>query len=217
MSETVILGIQPTFYLKKIEPLTIPQKLFTGNYKEITLDYIQGWIKTAKETSPAVSVIGTNKLDKMFTYSDRNNNVFTCVTTNNFTGENTICYWCRGLFSHPWVGIPYRLEQSTTKDYFYTDGCYCCFECAAAEINTICKKSLVLHGGLLTSPNVLLNLLFSAVHPDKLLKPSLHFSQHQRNGGSLDDKEYYENRSYFMETSNIVIVPFKKVSIKTNS
>jgi len=216
MSETVILGIQPTFYLKKIEPLSIPQKLLNGEYKEITFDFIQSWKKTAKETSPAISVIGTNKLEKMFTYSDRNNNVFTCVTTNNFTGTNTICYWCRATFSHPWIGIPYRLEQSVTKDYFYTDGCYCCFECAAAEMNTICKKSLVLHGGLLTSPNVLLNLLFTAIYPEKDLKPSLHFSHHERNGGALNDKEYYENRSYFMETSNIVIVPYKKVSIKTN-
>lgn len=218
MSETVILGIQPTFYLKKIEPLSIPLKFISGAYKEITLETIQGWKKTAKETtSHPITVIGTNKMEKMFTYSDRNNNVFTCVTTNNFNGNSTICYWCRGAFSHPWIGIPYRLEQSTTKDYFYTDGCYCCFECAASEMNSIEKKSRVLHGGLLTSPNVLLNLLFSALYPEKLLKPSLHFSYHERNGGALNDKEYYENRSYFMETSNIVVIPYKKVSVKMSS
>jgi hypothetical protein len=217
MSETVILGIQPTFYLKKIDPLSIPQKFMNGAYKNITFETIQSWKKVSKETSQPISVIGTNKLDKIFTYSDRNNNVFTCITTNNLNpGANQICYWCRDSFSHPWIGIPYRLEQSISKNYYYTDGCYCSFECASAEMDSMMKKSIILHGGLLTSPNILLKLLFHAIYPHKHLKSAPHFSYHERNGGALSDNEYYESRSYFLETSGIVILPFKKVVIKMN-
>jgi len=213
MSETVILGIQPTIYLKKIDPLTVPQKITNGDYKNITLETIQGWKKTTKE-SHQISVIGTNRLDKMFTYTDRNNNVFTFVTTNNFQSSNTSCQWCRGAFQHPWIGIPYRLEQSQSKDYYYTDGCYCCFECALAEVESISKRSYVLHSGLLMSPNILLENLYTTLYPNKKLRPSPPFYHHERNGGALTDKEYYENKSQFIETSGIIVIPYKKVSVR---
>jgi hypothetical protein len=214
MSETVILGIQPTFYLKKIDPLSIPQKLVNGDFKNITLELVQGWKKHAIEQKNQISVIGTNKMEKMFTYSDRNNNVFTFVTTNNFKMAHTICQWCRIHFSNPWIGIPYRLEQSIDKNYYYTDGCYCCFECAYAELCSMMKKSHVLHGGLIVSPNILLESLFQQIYPGKYLKASPEFYHHERNGGALTDKEYYENKSELIETSGIVIIPYKRMSVK---
>jgi hypothetical protein len=215
MSETVILGIQPTFYLKKIDPLLIPQKILNGDYKNITVDFVQAWKKAVKEsTHLPVSVISANPQEKMFTYSDRNNNIFTCVTTNNFSTQGSICQWCRLPFSHSWIGIPYRLEQSNTTDYYYTEGCYCCFECAAAEVSLISKRIHVLHSGLLTSPNILLETMFHSVYPEKTLHSSPPFQQHEKNGGALNDKEYYENRSIYMETSGIVIVPYKKIYVK---
>lgn len=213
MSETVILGIQPTIYLKKIDPLSIPQKILNGEYTSITLETIQSWKKSTKE-SHQIKVIGTNKLDKMFTYTDRNNNVFTCVTTNNFQPNPTICQWCRGTFQHSWIGIPYRLEQSQTKDYYYTDGCYCCFECAMAEVECLSKKSYVLHSSLLVSPNILLENLHEKLYPTKRLKSSPPFYLHERNGGSLSDRDYYENKSQYIETTDIIIMPYKKVMVK---
>jgi hypothetical protein len=214
MSETVILGIQPTFYLKKIEPLVIPQKLVNGVYKNINLSLIQEWKKESIEPKNQVSVISANRQDKMFTYSDRNNNIFTFVTTNNFKMGNLVCQWCRLQFTHPWIGIPYRLEQSLDKNYYYTDGCYCCFECASAEINLMMKRSYVCHGAVLLSPNILLDNLFQSIYPNQTLKSSLPFYYHERNGGALNDKEYYQNKSEFVETSGIVIIPYKKTTIK---
>jgi hypothetical protein len=214
MSETVILGIQPTFYLKKTEPLIIPQKLVNGEFKNITLELIQGWKKEIKENKNQVSVISANKQDKMFTYADRNNNIFTFVTTNNFKMAHTICQWCRDHFTNPWIGIPYRMEQAVDKNIYYTDGCYCCFECAYAEINLIMKRSYILHGGMLLSPNILLENLFHEIYPKKQLKASPPFYHHERNGGALNDKEFYENKSEFVETSGVVIVPYKKMSLR---
>jgi len=215
MSETVILGIQPTFYLKKIDPLSIPQKILNGDYKNITLEHIIGWKKTVKEpVHQTVSVITSNQQEKMFTYSDRNNNIFTCVTTNNFSSQGSICQWCRIPFQHTWVGIPYRLEQSSTKDYYYTEGCYCCFECASAEVNLLSKRMHILHSGLLVSPNILLETMFHSIYPDKVLTSSPNFQLHEKNGGALNDKEFYENKSIFMETSGIVVVPYKKIFVK---
>lgn len=213
MSETVILGIQPTIYLKKIDPLSVPQKIINGDYKDVTLESIQSWKKSTKETH-LISVIGTNRFDKMFTYTDRNNNVFTCVTTNNFQSNGTICQWCRIPFQHTWIGVPYRLEQTNTKSYYYTDGCYCCFECAMAEIESTSKKSYVLRSGLLMSPHILLENLFLSMYPNKNLHASPPFYYHERNGGSMTDKEYYENRSQLIETSGIIVVPYKKISVK---
>jgi hypothetical protein len=215
MSETVILGIQPTFYLKKIDPLSIPSKILGGEYKNVSLESVQAWKKSTKDTShQQVSVIGTNQQDKMFTYSDRNNNIFTCVTTNNFSPNGATCQWCRLSFQNSWVGIPYRLEQTQTKDYYYTEGCYCCFECAAAEVNLISKRVHILHSGLLTSSNILLETMFKSVYPDKTLICSPDFRLHERNGGALSDKDFYENKSLFLETSGIVIVPYKKIFVK---
>jgi hypothetical protein len=213
MSETVILGIQPTIYLKKIDPLSVPQKIINGDYKDITLETIQSWRKSTKETHQ-ISVIGTNRLEKMFTYTDRNNNVFTCITTNNFQSNGTICQWCRLSFQHTWIGVPYRLEQTQSKCYYYTDGCYCCFECAMAEVESISHKNYVLRSGLLLSPHILLENLFLSIYPNKILRASPPFYHHERNGGSMTDKEYYENRSQLIETSGIIVMPYKKIAVK---
>lgn len=215
MSETVILGIQPTFYLKKIDPLNIPTKILSGEYKSVTLEQIQGWKKAVKETvHKPVSVISSNQQDKMFTYSDRNNNIFTCVTTNNFSSETSICQWCRLPFTHSWIGIPYRLEQTASKNYYYTEGCFCCFECASAEVNLLSKRIHILHSGLLTSPNILLETMFRSVYPEKTLRASPDYFHHEKNGGALTDSEYYQNKSIFMDTSGIVVVPYKKIFVK---
>ena len=217
MTETVILGIQPTFYLKKIEPLQIPTKILSGDFKQITLETLSGWKKTTTEPIHQVNVIGTNKMDRMFTYSDRNNNIFTCVTTNNVGCQNVICQWCRLPFTHSWIGIPYRMEKSPNMSIFYTEGCFCCFECVEAELQSVCHKSHILQSGLLLSPNVLLEVLFKKLYPGKKLYASPHFTLHERNGGALSDKEFYDERSYYMETSGVVLVPYKKVFIKMNT
>jgi hypothetical protein len=216
MTETVILGIQPTFYLKKIDPLQIPSRILNGEFKDVTLESIMGWKKTTVEPAHQVNVIGTNKYDRMFTYSDRNNNIFTCVTTNNFINANKVCQWCRLPFLHSWIGIPYRMEKSPSMCIFYTEGCYCCFECVEAELQSICHKPHILQSGLLMSPNVLLEVLFKKLYPEKKLFASPHFSLHEKNGGALTDKEFYEERSFFLETSGIVLMPYKKIAIKMN-
>jgi hypothetical protein len=56
--------------------------------------------------------------------------------------------------------------------------------------------------------------MFHSVYPEKTLQASPPFYHHEKNGGALSDKEYYENKSLFMETSGMVVVPYKKVFVK---
>jgi hypothetical protein len=215
MSDTVILGISPTFYLKRINPLSFSQKYYNGEYKTINLEYVKNNMKR-HQVNPMkqVEIMSTDPLSKRFTMVDRNNNTYTCVTTNNFDGKERICSWCRGMFTHSWIGIPYRVEYYDEETIFYTDGCHCCFECASAELSKTSKIRFNRYNGLYVTADILLETMFERIYPGKKLIQSPNFSLHERNGGSLNDEEFYTNKSIYVETSGIVVIPTKKISLQ---
>jgi hypothetical protein len=217
MSETIIFGISPTFYLKQIFPLLFTQKYLNGDFKHIDINFLKiNHKKSAINISQQVEIIGNSPLSKMFTLVDRNNNSFTCVTTNNFSDEakETICQWCRCNFSHSWIGIPYRLEVTENNSIYYTDGRYCCFECCFADLTYQSNRRFNRFHGQYVSADILLEQLHERIYPNTKLYPSPHFSLHERNGGALPDKDYYSQRSIFIETTGIIILPTKRISIQ---
>lgn len=217
MSDTVILGIAPTFYLKQIHPLNFPQKYIDGEFKNIDINYIKSNnIKSeVSKVHKQVEIIGSSRLSKLFTLVDRNNNTYVCVTTNNFSeGEESLCNWCRTTFKHSWIGIPYRLEYTDDNSTYYTDGIFCCFECAAAELRNYSKTRLNRFHGQYVTADILLESLYNKVYPGKKLIPSPHFSLHEKNGGALSDKDYYSQRSIYVEMTGVVLLPTKRVSLQ---
>jgi hypothetical protein len=214
-SETLILGVNPTFYLKKIEPLSIPSRLLHGDFKNITLSSIciEKGLNVVQEVK-TIEVISNNPLSNRFTLNDRNNNTFTCVTTNNFEyNEKKLCQWCRLPFTHSWVGIPYRLEVCDNENTYYTDGCYCCTQCVAAELRERSRIRFNRYNGLYVSADVLLEHLHSQLYPNIPLISAPHFYHHVLNGGALSDKEFYGHKTPFVETNGIVLIPTKRIGI----
>jgi hypothetical protein len=215
MSDTVILGISPTFYLKRINPLLFSQKYFNKEYSNIDVEFVKNNMKRHQlNPMKQIEIMSSDPLSKKFTMIDRNNNTYTCVTTNNFNGKQRICGWCRDMFSHSWIGIPYRVEYTEDVTIFYVDGCHCCFECAYAELSPNSKIRFNRYNGLYVTADILLETLFEKVFPGKTLVQSPHFSLHERNGGALNDDEYYSNKSMFIDTSGVVIIPTKKISLQ---
>jgi hypothetical protein len=215
MSDTVILGISPTFYLKRINPLSFSQKFFDGEYNRINIEYVRNNLKRHEicQIKP-IEIMSNDPLSKRFTMVDRNNNTYTCVTTNNNDGKEKICTWCRGVFGHTAIGIPYRVEYFDSEVIYYTDGCYCCFECGSAELSEKSKTRFNRYYGLYVTADILLETLYERIFPGKKLNKSPHFTLHERNGGSLTDDEYYGNKSIYIETSGIVLLPTKRISIQ---
>lgn len=223
MADTIILGIAPTFYLKKIEPLEIPLKYEEGKYSHIDLNYIKKIkaVDRLRAEAKNVEVIGANPLERKFTLTDRNNNTHTCITTNNIdynddgSVKERMCYWCRVPFNHSWVGLPYRLEIDIYDVHtYYTDGCYCSFNCVMAEINEKSRNRINELFGIKVSSLVLLECLHSRIYTEESLYPSLPFWHHEFNGGALNDKEFYGNKHIYIPTTSTILVPTKRVAIQ---
>lgn len=223
MSDTVILGINPTFFLKKVEPLSYPSKFLSGTYSQIDINYVKNLRRenepttTKKQQDKTIGIITKSTYDKLFMMTDKNNNIFTCVTTSNFDPEQKInlCLWCRDNFEHSWIGIPYRMEidEHGTK-IFYTEGTYCCFECAYSEAKFKAKRHKIHLSGAYLSEDVLLKILFNVCYPGKKLIASPSMFYHEINGGPLKHDEFHSGKSKYIPVSGVVIIPIKKMAIK---
>ena len=123
------------------------------------------------------------------------------------------CIWCRKNLQtlsegiNP-VPIPKKVE---IKDdvYIFTSlpMKFCCFGCGYSYLQ---------HLGSLKHISIRINdiipifrLLFNEIHPGKDLVPSPDWIMHKRNGGILNDTEYYGTRYHYYPTGNLVLHPAK--------
>lgn len=221
MNETVILGINPTFFLKKVEPLTFPSRFMDGKFSEINVEFVKSLRsenqKLEKKQEKSIGIITKCKENKLFMLTDKNNNVFTCITTNNYDPDKPfqICMWSREQFNHTWVGIPYRMEIDSEGNYiFYTEGIYCCFECAYNDALFKARRSNHLSIGSCVSEDMLLKIWFNMCYPRKTLKYNPSPFYHETNLGPLTHDEYHSQKSIYIPTSGIVVIPSKKIAVK---
>jgi hypothetical protein len=105
------------------------------------------------------------------------------------------------------------LEVGENSNTYYTDGCYCCTQCAAGELKERSRLRVNRYHGLYVTADVLLEHLHGQLYPSIRLTAAPHFWHHQSNGGALTDQEFYGEKTPFVETTGIVIIPTKKISI----
>lgn len=117
--------------------------------------------------------------------------------------KHGLCEFCRknlGELSeneYP-VGVPYSIEKRGQFYVFETIEKTCSFECCLALARTKVELKQFI-------PNVY--TYFNIIHPQKELIPSQNPNNHERNGGHLNDEEYYGTTHRYFRSPNIISLP----------
>lgn len=220
----------PSFLLRGINPTTIWKKYQNGTYSTQSTPDIP-----ITPISCFESKLGSVCSDK---YSERYKEhpslkSHLCVTTNSseFTQalaklegkeltpivKPRLCRWCRMDLSDlpedaeplgTIVKIEIKEENQQTSYVIYTVGHFCRTGCNYAELTS--RTSYWNMGDLVQMEEKNLRFLFNELYPGKELVASPHWELHERNGGPLNDEEYYSNQYYYHPTTHIIKFPAKK-------
>lgn len=212
----------PTFILKKIDPEQLIEKYNSGEYRTCVIQ------KENVQVKHVIKIIGNNVQDPIYSCRDKNNIVHTIATTNceqyeHRGSDEHLCEWCRVKFTHPIIGIPLTYKYNKTPDsseytlVFYTEGQFCDFSCALAYLYMCRGPSLRYYDTTYNDSETLLRMWHSKAHPENMLRPSPHYRLHKRNGGSLDDHEYYNHATTYVKIPGLITMPAKQQYIKMAS
>lgn len=208
MSRILSISV-PTFILKKIDPEQLVEKYNQGEFQSISIH------KENVQVKNAIKIIGTGIHDSVYSCRDKNNVVHTIATTNcdryeHLATDEHVCDWCRLKFTHQEIGIPISYKNEHGVLTFYTEGTYCDFPCALADLFRTRGPSLRYYDVAYGDSETLLRLWYFKIRPDEVLKPAPHFRLLKRNGGSLEEHEYYNRNLTYIKIPGIITLPAKQ-------
>jgi hypothetical protein len=227
-----IVGINPTFLLRKIDPVKIREKYFNGEYASLTLPSTKINVTVPPNLMTMQPTLGTTPDCDVYTFRTKSNTLQTVATTNHqsyviLTTQGTTppqggeCDWCRLRFDHPALGIPVRIEEvrpDPTAEptlIYYIDGCMCSFECCLAELKKHYSLSYRYRDPLYIDSEQMLRSLYAKVHPKAgFLRSANDFQLLRANRGSLEATEFRDPKHIYERTPNIVVAPIKVQYLK---
>ncbi len=209
---------QPTFVLKKVDPIRVSQLYSQQFYKTVTLPSK----KLTVEAAIVPSITGGTQ-----SFRDKNKCLIVIHTTNNemiksLPTYKPRCFWCmQDLNKNAALHVPIptgmnmakSLEDDLTMYVFDTNmggkggGSCCSFECALAYIRNF-------NNGVGTSMRsysketleVFLKTLYRLCYPEKGdLRQAPDFRLLNQYGGTMTVEEFVNSKSEFIHLSNVAI------------
>lgn len=229
-----IVGINPTFLLRKIDPVKIRDKYFNGDYAQLTLPNTKINVTVPANLMTIQPTLGTSPECDVYTFRTKSNTLQTVATTNHqayvilttqgitppLGGE---CDWCRLKFEHSALGIPVKIEEVRPDPnteptlIYYVDKCLCSFECCLAYLKKHYSLSYRHRDPLYIDSEQMLRSLYSKIHPKAgflSLRQANDPDLLRVKGGSLEVAEYRDAKHIYERTPNIVVAPIKVQYLK---
>lgn len=208
----------PTIVLRKISPKDLYDKYLDGGFDQI---------EAIPNTAAALENITftTNKYQLgMFdgetaSLRDKTNSLCRIGFSNmGNKDEEGPCDYCRrplkrcskGLHS---VGIPVHLIQTKNLSTYYLDGFYGTWECAYADLVQQLAMGRSRYNALYINSEVYMKSIYDKMYPDMELYPAQSYRFLKYNRGWMDDAEYEEHSSPFVEIPYIVFQHNKVMNI----
>jgi hypothetical protein len=210
---------QPTFALKKVDPLKVLKLYSEGAYKSLKMPL-------QKINVEAVVVPTLSTTQGLYTFRDKNNCIITIYTSNNevlkeLPAYKPRCFWCmQDLPTDIKLHVPIPtfmhvfLDLKTDEYHYYFEtnaggkggGCCCSFECGSSYLKHFNEG----RGACLTYSNeqklVFLQTLYTLCHPDKgPLKDAPDFRLLHFNAGAMSVDEFIKTKSQFVLLPNIIL------------
>jgi len=221
----IILSINPTFFLKKVDPFDLYQKYNSGCFSNLDISLFLDINVKIKNKKINVLSLGNDKESDLFSQIDNHNQIQIFATTNcnyynafnnlevDYRKKEYKCDWCDRSFIHTPKGIPIEKEifisNSENKEIkiYHTPTCHCTLSCAYAtyiwETSNIRSPKFSLYNKSYSLLKELFNLesLFMKESPDPKLA--------KWNGGSLEEREFFQEKEKFVTIGDIVFSPAK--------
>lgn len=194
----------PVFLLRGVDHSKVLEKLESGFFNDISISDIKGSTVTEKQTSNPNQVY----------FKDKNGNLIILVYSNV---NQKCCDWCRRNITSDMepVGIPVKVTYKQSSRTYDTDGCFCTFQCAYAQLKQHNKLTSTKRDSLYESSSVLLHNLFHQFYPNKELVAANDWRLLDSNGGCLTPEEFFDESFVYKRNSNTIIREIKVEYLKT--
>jgi len=213
------LTTDKNFFLKQVDPITVVRSYLAG-----TLILPNAKIKFDSISLTPDLEVGTDYNSPVYEISDKNGEIMRIVTTDHDkwiiqdkSQQRYICYWCRIENSGEWIIIPIKIDRTPHgKLIFSGTGSYCCFECAYADLKTKWYCNYYYRDALYVDAETLLRFMYFSYTGKLKLTASSNWILHQKNGGKLSDKDFYNDKHTYVALPNIILNQIKTTYVQTN-
>lgn len=225
MSKTIV-KIPETFILRSIDPIDILSKYLKGEYKTLkipTKKVKNKFLTTGKN-------IGTNPSYEIYRLLDKSNTHQTIFTTNHNLYNhysNVIkhkksdrpllkCTYCRRDIKGEYVGLPVSMEMDKEHVSFFTEGYYCHFGCAYANLKRVIPVSRIHRDPLYMDAEQLLHCMYHKLYPNepRNIVEAPDWRLCRSNGGPLTDEEFDSKTYKYVAINNVAMLPVKRQYMK---
>lgn len=211
------VSINPSFFLKKIDPCQVYEKYKNGKYSHLSLPESKEK-KMEKHTSELFNKYEQNMENPIFIFKDKAN-YNQVVATSNCQKETTgsfICDWCRYPFKGERVGIPLKVEiEKGMPTIVHNEGCFCSFECCLSEVKWRRGVSFSYRDPLYMDSEQLLRYVYRLCYPKgEVLREAPDFRLLRNNGGSIDLDDFFSKTHKYVRTSQVLQNPVRVQYLK---
>lgn len=186
-------NVRVTFLLRGIDPKALIARYNEGKTAEI-VNPTKEKITLGEYKNPTTQLYTDDSDKANFCRKDKIGNTVIYESTNNKASES--CHWCRKPQKDikESCGLPVMVHNNV----YYTDGYFCSLPCVYAHYR------LYQSDPLYRDSEILIKHLFADLYPDQTLFPAPDWRLHVRNGGSLNDDDFYAKGKTFIygRTSN---------------
>lgn len=178
MSKTLIKGFKPVITLTGFDPTEVINKYNLGEYNDLSLEQIR---KVTIQDN--INVVSENDDSSRYVVID-NRGIRSNMITANYRHIKR-CQWCRQDLKAKPIGIPIKSIYRDGVLNFKSEGCYCTFECAYADLIHSFHNNPSYHHS-----ESYLKYSFNELYPNDRLFPAPDWKLHEENGGSLTEEQY---------------------------
>ena len=204
-----------SFFLRQVDPVQVATLYLSGK-----LLLPPGGISLDFTTVTPDLIVGADTNSEIYEIVDKNGEHYRLVTTDhekwlkNGTDLNShtyVCHWCRIGHTGTSLLIPIKIDRDTSsgKLLFYGTGTYCCFECAYADLKTKWYCGIYQRSSLYVDAETLLRYMFHKFTEKDVLRASPDWILHKKNGGPLDDNDFYNSKHTYINIPNIILSTVK--------
>lgn len=220
-----VIGITPTFTLRRIDPREIYEKYTKDVYISVSLPKD----KIAVHVAPIMvePTLGNSPSQGIYAFKLKNNTTQVIATSNSVPFEYYMangeelpcggeCRTCRKQYPTRALGIPVRMTETVNAEgapcmkYFLDDCSYCSFECAYSGYKLYHCMGSRYSDPLYMDSEQLLRFMFKQAHPHGgILKEAPDPRLSMRFCGPLDDDAFHSKKHTYARMPNVILAPVK--------
>ena len=230
MSKGVIKGYEQLM-LRRVDPVDMLTRYLNSEYMFLTIPEekvtMASYVKMGKS-------LGNLPTEETYRISDNTVIGKTVITTNHSNYKyfkdkdekkydvvkpRQRCIYCKRIIVHEPIGIPLEMEYNNVDKNvrFYTDGTYCNFGCAYADLKRQLNVPRSYKDPLYMDSESMLYTMYYDMHPSKIgtrIIEAPDWRLLDENGGPLTSEQFDNNSYKYMQVPTLVTIPAKRQYIK---